>query len=194
MFQTTNPQIEFILIQNMSRKKRILIGFIFVVLFATSFSVGAEIKISQGDAKTFLKEFEQAVEGIDAIGIFTHNASIGLPMFIPGFGIAWGLFASASTGLAFSALVSTTPILAKIPPLAVLLASPFGLMELAAYSIGMSRSFILIWVVIKKGPIRQEIRPTIIEIGIAIALLLAGGFIEFAMINQYGSVVVNPKS
>jgi len=115
-------------------------------------------------------------------------------MFVPGFGVPWGLFASASTGIAFSALVSTTPILAKIPPLAILLLSPFGVMELAAYSLGMSRSFILIWTIVKKGSIRQEIRPTIIEIGIAIALLLAGGFIEYAMINQLGSPVINPKS
>jgi hypothetical protein len=173
----------------MSRKKRILIGLIFVGFFLTSFSIGAEIKVSDEDAKTFLKEFQQAVEGIDGIGIFAHNASIGLPMFIPGFGIVWGLFASTSTGLAFSALVSTTPLLAKIPPITILLVSPFGVMELAAYSIGMSRSFILIWGIIKKSPIKQEIRPTIMEIGIAIALLLAGGFIEAAMINQYGSSV-----
>jgi hypothetical protein len=173
----------------MSKRKRILIGFIFVGIFLASYSIGAEIKVSDEDAKTFLKEFQGAVEGIDAIGIFTHNASVGLPMFVPGFGIAWGLYASTSTGLAFSALASTTPLLAKIPPITILLASPFGVLELAAYSIGMSRSFILIWIIIKKNPIRQEIRPTIIEIGIAIALLLAGGFIEFAMINQYGSGV-----
>ena len=153
----------------------------------TSFSTGALIKISDEDTKTFLKEFQTAVEGIDAIGIFLHNSSIALPMFIPGFGIAWGLFAAASTGLAFSALASTTPILAKIPPITILIASPFGVMEMAAYSIGMSRSFILIWAIIKKNPIKQEIRPTIIEIGIAIALLLAGGFIEYAMIKQFGS-------
>lgn len=173
----------------MFRKKRILIWLIFIGIFAISFSIGAEIKISQEDAKSFLKEFEQAVEGIDAIGIFSHNTSIGLPMFIPGFGIAWGLFASASTGLAFSAIASTSPMLAKIPPITILIISPFGIMELAAYSIGMSRSFILIWTIIKKNPIRQEIRPTIIEIGIVIALLLAGGFIEAAMISQYGSNV-----
>ena len=173
----------------MFKKKRILIGFIFVGIFIISYSIGAEIKISPDDAKTFLKEFDQAVEGIDAIGIFAHNSSIGLPMFIPGFGIVWGLFASASTGLAFSALASTSPLLAKIPPIAVLIASPFGVMELAAYSIGMSRSFILIWAIIKKNPIKQEIRPTIIEIGIAIALLMTGAFIEFAMISQYGSSV-----
>jgi len=173
----------------MLRKKRILIGFIFVGIFITSFSIGAQIKISDEDAKTFLKEFQTAVEGIDAIGIFVHNSSIGLPMFIPGFGVVWGLFASASTGLAFSALASTTPILANIPPIAILVASPFGVMELAAYSIGMSRSFILIWVIIKKNPIKQEIRPTIIEIGVVIALLLAGGFIEYTMIQQFGSSV-----
>jgi len=152
-----------------------------------SFSIGALIKISDEDAKAFLKEFQTAVEGIDAIGIFLHNSSIALPMFIPGFGVAWGLFASASTGLAFSALASTTPILANIPPIAILVASPFGVMELAAYSIGMSRSFILIWTIIKKNPLKQQIKPTVIEIGIAIALLLAGGFIEYAMINQFGT-------
>jgi len=173
----------------MFRKKRILIGLVFVGMFIISFSIGAEIKISQEDTKTFLKAFEQAVEGIDAIGIFAHNASIGLPMFIPGFGIAWGLFASASTGLAFSAIASTSPLLAKIPPIAVLVLSPFGIMEFAAYSIGMSRSFILIWTIIKKNPIKQEIRPTIIEIGIVTVLLLGGGFIESAMISQYGTSV-----
>ena len=110
----------------MLRKKRILVGFIFVGIFATSFSLGAKIQISNDDAKTFLKEFQTAVEGIDAIGIFAHNASIGLPMFIPGFGIAWGLFASASTGLAFGAIASTSPILAKIPPITILIISPFG--------------------------------------------------------------------
>ena len=177
----------------MYRKKRILIGFIFVGIFVTSFSIGAEIKVSEEDASSFLKEFQQAVEGIDAIGIFAHNASIGLPMFIPGFGIAWGLFASASTGLAFSAIASTSPLLAKIPPITILIISPFGVMELAAYSIGMSRSFILILGIIKKNPIKPQIRPTIIEIGIVIALLLAGGFIESAMISQYGSTV-NLKS
>ena len=177
----------------MYRKKRILIGFVFVGIFIISFSIGAEIKVPEEDAKTFLKEFQQTVEGINAIGIFAHNASIGLPMFVPGFGVPWGLFAAASTGLAFSALVSTTPMLAKIPPIAILLISPFGVMELAAYSIGMSRSFILIWAIIKKNPIRQEIRPTLIEIGIVIALLLAGGFIEAEMISQYGSITHLPS-
>ena len=157
-----------------------------MAIFSISYSVGAESKVSTEDAKTFLKEFQLAVEGIDAIGIFTHNASIALPMFIPGFGMIWGAFAAWSTGFAFSALVSTMPILSEIPPLALLFVSPFGFMEIVAYSIGMSRSFLLIQSIIKKKSIKSELTPTAIEVGIAVALLLAGGFIEFIMIQDFG--------
>ena len=62
-------------------------------------------------------------------------------MFIPGFGVAWGLFSAWSTGIAFAAILIGTPELGAINPLAILL-TPFGLMEVAAYSIAMSRSFL----------------------------------------------------
>ena len=135
-----------------------------------------------------------SAEGIDAIGIFEHNASVALPMFVPGFGLAWGAFAAWSTGVAFGALVTTTPALAKIPPLALLYLSPFGVMELVAYSLGMSRSFLLINAIIRRKPLKNELRQTGIEIGIALALLLAGGFIEYSMIQEFGSSLVKPKS
>ncbi|HKU33327.1 MAG TPA: stage II sporulation protein M [Candidatus Nitrosotalea sp.] len=163
-------------------------------IFSTAYSIGSASNMSEQDSKSFIKEFEQAVEGIDAIGIFTHNASVALPMFIPGFGMAWGSFAAWSTGLAFKALVSTTPALAKLPPLAIIYLSPFGVMELIAYSIGMSRSFLLISIILKKKTsLKQEIRPTAIEIGIVIGLLLAAAFIEYAMIQEFGSSLVHPK-
>lgn len=171
----------------MFSKKRILVFLIFIGIFSLSYSIGSESQISDEDAKSFLQEFEKAVEGIDAIGIFTHNASVALPMFVPGFGIAWGAFAAWSTGLAFKALVSTTPILGKLPPLALLYFSPFGIMELTAYSIGMSRSFLLINAILKKKPLGKELRITVIEIGMVIVILLVAGFIEYAMIQQYGS-------
>ncbi|MDE1816041.1 MAG: stage II sporulation protein M [Thaumarchaeota archaeon] len=164
-------------------------------IFSTAYSIGSASNMSEQDSKSFIKEFEQAVEGIDAIGIFTHNASVALPMFIPGFGMAWGSFAAWSTGLAFKALVSTTPALAKLPPLAIIYLSPFGVMELIAYSIGMSRSFLLISIILKrKTSLKEEIRPTAIEIGIVIGLLLAAAFIEYAMIQEFGSSLVHPKS
>lgn len=167
---------------------------IFIAIFSIAYSLGSASNISEEDSKSFVKEFQHAVEGIDAIGIFTHNVSVALPMFVPGFGVAWGSFAAWSTGLAFRALVSTTPALAKLPPLAIIYLSPFGVMELIAYSIGMSRSFLLINTLLKKKTtLRQELRPTVIEIGIVIALLLAGAFIEYAMIQEFGSTLVNPK-
>jgi hypothetical protein len=171
-----------------------LLFLIFIGIFSLSYFIGSQSKLSDEESQSFLKEFQKVVKGIDAIGIFAHNISIALPMFIPGFGLAWGAFAAWSTGVAFSALISTTPALAKIPALALLYLSPFGVMELIAYSIGMSRSLLLINVIIRKKPIKKEIRQTVIEIGIVFALLLAGAFIEYIMIQQFGSSAVNPKS
>jgi uncharacterized membrane protein SpoIIM required for sporulation len=174
-------------------KRRILVFFAFIAIFSAAYSIGSESKLSKEDSKSFIKEFQQAVEGIDAIRIFTHNTTVALPMFIPGFGVAWGSFAAWSTGVAFGALVSTTPILAKLPPLAIIFLSPFGVMEIVAYSIGMSRSFLLINAILRKKPLRKEIRQTGIEIGIVIALLLAAGFIEYSMIQEFGSSLANVK-
>jgi len=135
-------------------------------------------EVSTEDALEFLEEFEKLIEGIDAIGIFLHNLSISIVMFIPGFGIAWGFYSGWSTGYAFAAIVSVTPALSDIPALALLYASPFGLMELTAYSIATSRSFILIHMIIKKINLYSAIKSTTIEIGIVIGLLMAGGFLE----------------
>ena len=176
------------------RNRRILVFLIFIGIFSLSYSIGSQSKLSDEESQTFLKEFQKVVEGIDAIGIFEHNASVALPMFIPGFGLAWGAFAAWSTGVAFEALVTTTPALAKIPPLALIYLSPFGVMELIAYSIGMSRSFLLINTIIRRKPLKNELRQTGIEIGIALALLLAGGFIEYSMIQQFGSSASHLKS
>lgn len=164
-------------------KIRLLLFFIFLGVFAAIYQIGSMSTVSEEEAKTFMGEFEELVMDIDAFGIFAHNTSIALPMFIPGFGIAWGLFSAWSTGFAFASISATTPLLSKVPPLAILFLSPFGLMELVAYSIGISRSFILIRAVSKKIPLFPFVKPTIIEIGIVVGLLLAGGYLEFYMIE-----------
>jgi len=155
-----------------------------MAVFSASFAVGSEIVVSEEESAIFLEEFESVIENIDAIGIFVHNTSLALPMFIPGFGMAWGAFSAFSTGMAFSVLTAAYPALENIPALSIIFMSPFGLMEIAAYSIAMSRSYILLHKIIKKNPIRGDINVTIIEIGILIALLLAGGFIEYFLIEN----------
>ena len=164
-------------------KIRIILFFIFLGLFAAAYQIGSMSTVSDQEANAFMAEFEELVLDIDAFGIFTHNLTIALPMFIPGFGVAWGLFSACSTGFAFAAIVVTAPQLSDIPPLSILFLSPFGLMELVAYSFGISRSFILIRAISKKINLVPLIKPTVIEIGIVIALLLAGGYLEFYMIE-----------
>ena len=164
-------------------KNRIILFFIFLAVFTIIFQLGSMSTVSQVEADLFMEEFKKLVLDIDAFGIFVHNTTIALPMFIPGFGIFWGLFSSWSTGYAFAAITTSIPEVANISPLTILFLSPFGLMEISAYSLGISRSFILIKAIITKTSLLQFIKPTIIEIGIVIALLLAGGYIEFYMIE-----------
>ncbi len=164
-------------------RNRIITFFVFMGLFTAAFQLGSMSEVSEEEASIFMEEFEKLIEDIDAIGIFAHNTTISLPMFIPGFGVAWGLFSAWSTGFAFAAIVSVTPELGEIPPVAILYLSPFGFMELAAYSLATSRSFILIRAITKKTNLSPMLKPTLIEIGILIGLLLAGGFLEDYMIK-----------
>ena len=163
---------------------RIVLFFIFLGIFSASFAVGAEVQVSEEESAIVLEQFESLIGEIDAVGIFIHNTSLALPMFIPGFGIAWGAFAAFSTGMAFSVIQDATPILENIPSLTVLFMSPFGLMEVAAYSIAMSRSYMIIHKMIKKMPIRPDVRIIGLEIAILVGLLLAGGFIEYFFIEN----------
>jgi hypothetical protein len=162
---------------------RIITFFIFLGIFVAAFQIGSMSSVSEEEANAFMAEFEELVLDIDAFGIFTHNLIISLPMFIPGFGVAWGIFSAWSTGFAFAAIATTIPEIGEIPPLSILFLSPFGLMEITAYSIGISRSFILIRAVSKKISLRSFIKPTVMEIGIVMGLLLAGGYLEFYMIE-----------
>jgi len=104
-------------------------------------------------------------------------------MFIPGFGIIWGAYTAWSTGFGFAAILVMAPGLSDIQPLSILYLSAFGVMELVAYSIAMSRSYHLVHVLIKRVNLKLIIKPTAIEIGIVVGLLLVAGFLEEYMIQ-----------
>ena len=163
---------------------RIVLFFIFLGIFTVSFAVGAEVQVSEEESEIVLEQFEILIAEIDAVGIFVHNTLLALPMFIPGFGIAWGAFAAFSTGMAFSVLQGANPMLENIPSLTVLFMSPFGLMEVAAYSIAMSRSYMIVHKMIKKLPIRPDFRIIGLEVVILVGLLLAAGFIEYYFLEN----------
>ncbi len=165
------------------KNKRIIVFFIFAGLFTASYYIGSQTEVSLEEALAFQEEFADLIEDIDGMGIFLHNSLIGITMFIPGFGVGWGLFSAWQTGQAFSALAFLSPEIAQIHPLALLYASPFGIMELVAYSLGISRSYLLIYKIIKKISIKPDYKILGIEIGIVLGLLLAGGFLEAYLIE-----------
>jgi len=75
------------------------------------------------------------------------------------------------------------PGLANIEPLTLLYYSPYGLIELSAYSIAMSRSFHVVYSLTKKINPKSLIKPSLIELGIVVGLLVFAGFLEEYMIN-----------
>ena len=108
--------------------KRIILFCIFTAIFTIVYGTSAVTsEPTEEEIEEIMSFFEGIIDTIDGIGIFVHNTTIALPMFIPGFGVAWGLFSAYSTGFAFSAIAAANADVAQINPLAVLL-TPFGLM------------------------------------------------------------------
>lgn len=163
--------------------QRLYLFFAFTAAFSAAYQLGSMYDVDEEEAQRFMDQFAGLVEGIDAPGIFKHNMMIALPMFVPGFGVGWGLFSAWSTGFAFASIATVNPSLGGVLPLAVLYLSPFGLMELAAYSLAISRSFVLAVALARRRPFRRLLPATAAEVAAAAGLLLAAAYIEMHMIE-----------
>ncbi len=150
--------------------------------FVGTYVLGSTTEVGDQEAEIFFKEFEALIEGIDAAGIFVHNGLIAVGMFIPGLGVFLSLFSAWSTGYAFAAF-ATMPGLEGVPAIAILL-TPFGAMELAAYSLATSRSALFVAMVARHKPVVPEIRILLIEGGVVAALLAAAAVIEYVAIES----------
>ena len=169
-------------------KTRTISFCIFLGLFSLSFQLGTMYEISSDDANAFVQEFLSTTNTMDGIGIFLNNSVVALPMFVPGFGIFWGTYTAWSTGFGFAAILTMAPGLVDTVPLSILYFSPFGLMEIIAYSIAMSRSIHIIIVLVKRINQKSLIKSTAIEMGIVIVILLIAGFLEEYMINTLSGI------
>lgn len=161
---------------------RLITFFAFLGIYALSFQIGATSEVSPEEANDFVQDFLSSTQNIDGFGIFFNNISASLPMFIPGAGVGLGIYSAWSTGFGFAAIITMAPALADIEPLSILFDSPYGIMELVAYSISMSRSFHIVYSLAKKVTPTSLIKPSVVEIGIVIGLLLIAGFLEEYMI------------
>ena len=172
-------------------KWRLLYLTIGTVVFVIAYSIGAATDISKSEAENLRQQFNEQIEGIDQNGIFINNLKISLGMFIPALGIVLGTFSGFSTGLIFNVIAESSPLLNNISPLVILI-TPFGVMEVFAYGLAMSRSGMLIYQIVKKRQWREYVIPTIIEIGIVVTILLIGAIIEWHMIVQFDEVTNTP--
>ena len=166
-------------------KRRLIYLAFGIVAFLTAYYVGATIDMDEKEAEDLKQGFTKQIKDINQTGIFINNLKIALAMFIPAAGFGLGLFSGFSTGMVFSALAETSHLFNNIPPLIILI-TPFGIMEVLAYGLAMSRSGMLIYQFVKKKSWREYAIPTLVEIGTVIVVLLAGAIIEWQMIEQFG--------
>jgi len=145
-----------------------------MAIFTASFSVGSEVELEQEESEQIKDQISEKISNADSNTIFLNNIVLGLVMFIPALGIIFGIGSGFVTGLAFASFDLS------IPAFAVLWLSPFGLMELVAYSIAMSRSLLIIK---RRKNLRQDKKIIAIEVGIVVALIFFGGVIESLLLG-----------
>jgi hypothetical protein len=170
-----------------TNKRRLVYLAFGVAAFLIAYSMGAAVPMSDEEAKTLSREFSKQIEGIDQNGIFLNNAQITLIMFVPAVGVAFGAFSGFATGSIFNVLASSSPRLGEVSPLVILI-TPFGIMEVFAYGLAMSRSGMLIYYLLKKRPWRVYAISTLIEVSIAIGVLFVAAIIEWQMIERLGGL------
>jgi len=166
-------------------KKRILYLIVGILVFLIFFAIGTSVSFEKSTSELLKEQFQNKIKNIDNIGIFANNFLISILMFIPGIGIAFGLFSGFSTGNIFMIITQDLPI--QIPPLLVFL-TIFGMMELISYGIAISRSYLLLIHILKRTNIKENLIHTGIEIGIVAIILFFGAIIEWNLIRQSGGV------
>ena len=164
-------------------RQRVIYVALGIVAFLIAYSAGAAVHMGKQQTEDLRRHFAEQIKGIDQNGIFINNARIALGMFVPAAGIGLGVISGFYTGMIFTAIAATSA-LNNVPPLVILI-TPFGIMEVFAYGIAISRSGIFIYQLVKKKSWREYAVPILIEIGIVILILLAGAVIEWQIITQF---------
>jgi Stage II sporulation protein M len=173
-------------------RQRVIYVALGIVAFLIAYSAGAAVHMGKQQTQDLRQHFAEQIRGIDQNGIFINNARIALGMFVPAAGIGLGVISGFYTGMIFTAIAATSA-LNNVPPLVILI-TPFGIMEVFAYGIAISRSGMFIYQIVKKRSWREYAVPILIEIGIVILILLAGAVIEWQIITQFKGSHVLPNA
>ena len=134
-------------------KRRFLYLGFGIAVFLTAYFVGTVVDLSERNTEEIRRQFLVLIRDISPAGIFINDVKLALSMFMPGFGIGWGLFSGFSTGMTINAVGDVSPLLKNIetfpfledsPPLIVLL-TPWGILEVVGYGIALSRSALIVY-------------------------------------------------
>lgn len=166
-------------------KQRLFYLALGIIAFLIFFIIGTSVTLDESTSTLLKEQFQNKIKNIDSVGIFFNNFLISILMFIPGIGIAFGLFSGFSTGNIFMILTRDLPI--QIPPLLVFL-TIFGIMELVSYGIAISRSYMLLIRIIKRSNVKESLIHAGIEIGIVAIILLFSAIIEWDLIVKSGGI------
>jgi len=176
-----------------SRKNRFLTFLFALFLCVTVTSAGALSKIDNSEAQLIIENFEKVEEMLQTAGvqlIFGNNMMYCLAMFIPFVGPIGGFYVLYSTGkvlAALSSILGTDPMLLFLS----LLIYPHAWLEYVSYSLAVSESIWLSSYALKyrfKG-LRAEAVNAAKYISICAILLLAGAFVEMALITLVPSSI-----
>lgn len=167
-----------------SKQKRIYSYVFILVLSIAVISVGTLMPLGVEEANMLSDQLDQMlVENDDFLSltfaIFVNNCRLCLIMFIPVFGVAFGLFSLFSTGVAIKAFSIVQGVSPSFMLLALMI-GPIFWIEFAAYSLGMSES---VWLFRRLLQGRwKELKRAVLFIGIAVGLLAIGAVVESWMI------------
>jgi hypothetical protein len=171
--------------KNASPKRKRIYSYAFVLLLAiVVLFAGTLMPLSTEEANLLSDQLDQTLIDNDDFGsltlaIFVNNCRLCLIMFIPVFGIAFGLFSMFSTGVAIKALSIVQGISPSFMFLALMM-GPILWIEVAAYSLGMSES---VWLFRRLFQGRwKELKRAALFIGITVGLLVIGAVVESWMI------------
>ena len=178
-----NLQLQLLASPTHSFPQRLAYFGIGVLGFVIAYSAGASIQMTAQEASELTSGFEGQVADIGTLGLFYNNLKVALAMFVPGIGIIIGASTAVSTGTIFAALGASYPELEGVSPLAIL-ATPFGILEILAYGLAMSRSWMLVYHLVAKTPWKRYVIPTAIEIGIVVVLLFVAAISEAQIIQK----------
>lgn len=163
-------------------KNRLVFFFIAMLFFLGIFYLGFSFRMDESFSKELSKNFINQISDIDEFGIFLNNLKIALVMFIPVIGLVMGTISGFSTGLVFNSIMNLSDVTYSNP--LVIFLTPFGILELAAYGLAISRSCILFFEILKKKFTKKSLFYLLIEVALVSGMLFVGAIIEWMMIEN----------